>query len=128
IFGFLQEIAARDWESAAERGGGIASVPAAEDAERGAEVASRARQIEAAFDPYFAVHERFRLDPEGRSAKHTHWDDHDAREKAALLVAQVLVDADEQNDWEANFIVDLAASRQAGRAVVRFDGVQTIAG
>ena len=41
-------------------------------------------------------------------------------------IAQVLIDTEEHNDWEATFTVDLAASRTENRAVVSFRGVQPI--
>jgi superfamily II RNA helicase len=107
VLGFLQEIAARDWEAASAR------VGAPEDA----------RNLETAFGAYFAARGRLRLDPEGRSAKHTHWDESDAKE---WRVAQVLVDPEEQNDWEAVFTVSLETSRIENRPVVQFCGVAPI--
>ena len=119
IFGFLQDIAVRDWESAASRlatgevGGAVEGSPASPEAKR----------IEASFAPYFDARSRFRLDPEGRSAKHTHWSD-DGSE--AWSVAQVLIDREEQNDWEARFAVSLTESRTQNRAVVSFEAVAQI--
>ena len=128
---------------------GEAAAPADHDP-----VSPDARKLEAAFAPYFDARTRFRLDPEGRSAKHTHWSEETApsevervdpnalsvapssggtglptRESAPgkqWTVAQVLIDAEEQNDWEATFTVDLAASRTENRAVVCFNGVAPI--
>jgi superfamily II RNA helicase len=105
ILGFLQEVAARDAEAAAER------------------VGATPRQVEDAFAAYTAERERFRLDPEGRAAKHTHVDESD---DGLWRVAQVLVDPAEANDWEARFEVDLAASRAAGAAVITFISVGPI--
>ncbi len=113
----LQDVAARDWEAAAERCAPPADTP-------DEEVTKRARRLEDAFLPYFDAHGRFRLDPEGRSAKHTYWDDSDL--PATLYVSQVLVDVDEDNDWEARFEVDLPASRAASAVVLRFSEVATI--
>jgi len=107
VLGFLQEIAARDWEAAAAR------VGAPEDA----------RKLETAFGAYFDARGRLRLDPEGRSSKHTHWDESDAKD---WRVAQVLVDPEEQNDWEAAFAVSLDTSRIENRAVLRFEDVRRI--
>ena len=156
IFGFLQDVAAREFDSALSRlRTGEAAAPADQDP-----VSPDARQLEAAFAPYFDAHTRFRLDPEGRSAKHTHWSEETTvptatlpagvagvdpealsiappsrgtglptREAAAgkhWRVAQVLIDTEEHNDWEATFTVDLAASRAENRAVVSFRGVQPI--
>jgi hypothetical protein len=124
IFGFLQDVAARDWESAATR---LATGEAGDAAADNVPMSPEAKRIEAAFSRYFDAHARFRLDPEGRSTKHTHWlDDSKATNSNDWSVAQVLVDADEQNDWEVRFTVSLAQSRAANRAVVTFDGITPI--
>lgn len=106
VLGFLQDAAARDWEACAARVG-------AEGAEA---VAAEARRIERCFAAHFEACGRLRLDPEGRSAKHTHLDE----DAAHWRVAQVLVDVEEANDWEATFRVDLAASRAANAVVLAF--------
>ncbi len=110
ILGFLQDAGARDWENAAGR------VLATDEKE--------ARRIEDAFRAYFEARGRFRLDPEGRSVKHTHWETESGAD--AWNVAQVLIDADEQNDWEATFVVLLAESRAQNQPVLRFTGVRPI--
>jgi superfamily II RNA helicase len=120
IFSFLQDVAARDWESATSRlatgeaGGAAEGLPLSPDAKR----------LEAAFTPYFDLRGRFRLDPEGRSAKHTHWQEEGA--PTAWHIAQVLIDPTDQNDWEANFTISLTESRTAHRAIIHFDGVNAI--
>ena len=38
----------------------------------------------------------------------------------------MLVDSEEQNDWEALFTVSLKDSRAENRAIVRFDRVQKL--
>jgi len=43
-----------------------------------------------------------------------------------LGLAQVLVDPEEANDWEARFTIDLAASRRTGRVVLKLDSVGAI--
>jgi hypothetical protein len=125
IFGFLQDVAAREWESAASRlatgeaGAAVEGVPASAEAKR----------IEAAFNPYFDAHGRFRLDPEGRSAKHTHWiDGENAPPTGEWQIAQVLIDTEEKNDWEARFVVSLSDSRSQNRAVIRLETVAPIGG
>ncbi len=117
LLSVLQDVAAHDWEAAAERCAPPADAP-------DEDVAKRGRRIEDAFRPYFDAHVRFRLDPEGRSAKHTYWDEADLPQ--ALHVAQVLVDVDEDNDWEAHFEIDLPASRAANAVVLRFAEVAPI--
>lgn len=120
IFGFLQDVAAREWQSALSRlQTGAASVAA-----EGESVSADARQLEAAFGKYFDARGRFRLDPEGRAAKHTHWGEDGAA--GELTVAQMLIDAEEQNDWEARFVVSLGDSRKENRAVVRFLGIGAV--
>ena len=126
IFGFLQDIAAREFDSALSRlRTGEAAAPADNDP-----ISPDARKLEAAFAAYFDARIRFRLDPEGRSAKHTHWSEDNAAPTAdggkQWLVAQVLIDAEEQNDWEATFTISLAESRAQNRAVVSFSGVGPI--
>jgi superfamily II RNA helicase len=152
ILGFLQDVAARDWENAANRltpevtnaGSQItkasgeapsdkAPVPGAGPAPANSEFptpnsqpsASLPRRLEDAFRPYFDARGRFRLDPEGRSAKHTHWDNDASPNR--LNVAQVMIDPADQNDWEARFMVDLDASRAENRVVFQFDEVCSIA-
>jgi hypothetical protein len=126
IFGFLQDVAGREWESAATRlATGEAGAPAGENTP----VSPEAKRIEAAFAPYFDVHGRFRLDPEGRSSQHTHWlDGIDAPPTGEWRIAQVLIDAEGHNDWEATFVISLAQSRAENRAVVKFENVAAIGG
>ena len=85
-----------------------------------------AKRIEAAFGAYFDARGRFRLDPEGRAAKHTHWIEAERPGAAEWQLAQVLIDAAELNDWEVRFTVDLTESRAANRAVLRFESVAPI--
>ena len=86
----------------------------------------------AVFAAYGEARGRFRLDPEGRSAKHTHFGvivtDGIVATAAVgeLEVAQVLVDAEGSNDWEVVFGVAIAASRAENRAVVRLVAVRAI--
>lgn len=111
VLGVLQDAAARDWEAVADRLG------AAEDP-------AAARRAETLFGAYFDTRGRLRLDPEGRSTKHTHWLEEEPGRSFGL--AQVLVDPEEANDWEARFTIDLAASRRTGRVVLKLDSVGAI--
>ena len=72
--------------------------------------------LRAALDAFVAEHAGLRLDPEARNARHTHVDRREA--PARWHVQQVLVDANELNDWVAEFVVDVAASRTAQQPVV----------
>jgi hypothetical protein len=76
-----------------------------------------------AFEPYWAERGRFRLDPEGRAVKHTHWTETSAEQ---WTVAQMLADGQGLNDWEAVFTVPLAESRTENRAVIRFVAVRPV--
>lgn len=113
ILGFLQDSAARDWEAARQR-----LAAEGEPVEEGAAL-TEARGIEKAFLAYFDARGRLRLDPEGRSTKHTHVEE----DGPLWRIAQVLVDVNEQNDWEARFELSLEKSRLENRAVLRFVGV-----
>jgi hypothetical protein len=116
IFGFLQEVAARDWESAASR---LTTGEALAEGEYTL-MSPEAKRIEKAFGAYFDVRGRFRLDPEGRAARHTYFSE------SGETVAQVLVDQDEFNDWDVRFTVSLIESRASARAVVRFENLSPI--
>lgn len=117
ILGFLQDVAAGDAEAAWMR------LAPADAAAGSAEGLAEARRIEAAFTPYFESRQRLRLDPEGRSAKHTHFDEEDS---ATWRVAQVLVDPEDLNDWEAVFTVSVADSRTQNRPVITFESAGPI--
>ena len=120
ILGFLQDVSERNWEGAASR----LQTGEAAGATEGEPVSEEARGLEAAFGGYFEARGRFRLDPEGRSVKHTHWTGED--EAGDWTVAQVLIDREDRNDWEVRFTVLLAPSRAENRAVVRFDEVRPV--
>ncbi len=106
VFGLLQDVLARDWEAAAER---LEAKP--ED--------KLARVLEDGFAEFFEARGRLRLDPEGRAAKHSHWET--VREGAEWRVAQVLVDPQELNDWEVALTVSLTRSREEGRVVLGWE-------
>jgi superfamily II RNA helicase len=125
ILGFLQDIAARSWDAALDR---LSPTGLSEDPDDPARKAA-ARKLEDAFKPYFDARTRFRLDPEGRAAKHTHFeslDDTPLNASSVWPVAQVLADPESLNDWEATFIIDLSASRTENRPVLVFDSVHEI--
>ena len=121
---FLQFVAAEgrdvdDWEAAClhfapATGSGVGNETA---------ILAGSRRIEKEFIAYFEARGRFRLDPEGRAAKHTHFDEQGAgseEQGVVWQIAQVLADSEGQNDWEARFSVSLAESRAENRAVVKF--------
>jgi hypothetical protein len=75
--------------------------------------AERLAQLMAA---YLAEHEQLLLTPEARNLRHTYVTP--SEDKKTLRVQQMLVDPEGHNDWVAEFVVDLAASRSAGEPVL----------
>jgi hypothetical protein len=117
VLGFLQDVAARDWDAARLRAG--------TPTEPGNELAAltETRRLERVFAPYFEQRFRFRLDPEGRAASNTHFDREpplESGEQRQWQVAQMLIDPEGNNDWEARFTVLLDDSKTANAAVIRF--------
>jgi len=125
IFGFLQDVLGERWEDAAVRVG-WAEATDESDEESGAPTALSvgAEKLATAFGVYFEERGRFRLDPEGRNVRHTYFDED--RPAGELRVAQVLVDLDGANDWEVRLVVPLDLSREAGKAILRFDAVAPV--
>jgi hypothetical protein len=70
-----------------------------------------------AFDEYRSGHERLRLDPEARSVRHTHVKPSD--DGQTWRVEQMLVDPEMDNDWVAEFEVNLSASRDVDEPVIQ---------
>ena len=123
IYGFMQDLVARDWESAAER---MRSGLAGSTSDNEAILSPEAKAIEAALAPYFAERGRFRLDPAGRGAANTHIDAESA--PGEWRIAQVLIDTQDLNDWELRFSLSLADSRAQIRPVLKFEGAGLIGG
>ena len=125
ILGFLQDVAARDWEGARDR----LAPTVAGVADPGPSALAEARRIEKEFTAYYEARGRFRLDPEGRAVKHTHFGEQgewSLEQGAVIPIAQVLADLEEQTDWEARFTVSLDESRKENRSVVRFISVRPV--
>ena len=74
-----------------------------------------AARIEALLDDYHAGHERIRLDPEARAAKHSRISDEDPRR---WTHEQILVDPEEHNDWSLHLVIDLDRSDAEARPVL----------
>jgi len=74
-------------------------------------------RLRASMDTYRAEHGELRLDAEGRNLRHTYV----KREDRTWRVQQMLVDAEELNDWVAEFAVDLVASKTLNRPVMRLE-------
>jgi len=111
IFAFLRWIANREFDEA------LAMLSTAVDAEETAWTPERLRTTDEA---YHAGHRGFLLDPVARNLRNTlitksgpeaaspHW-----------IVRQILVDAEELNDWMLEFEIDLPASRAAKQPTLR---------
>ena len=67
----------------------------------------------ATLEPYYDEHERISLDNEARNGRHTYVEP--SEDKRTWRVCQVLVDPEGLNDWQAEFSVDLAQAREAGK-------------
>ncbi|MES1168490.1 MAG: DUF3516 domain-containing protein, partial [Oleiharenicola lentus] len=140
VLGFLQDVAARDWEGAVERFAptvtglatvaGVACPEPGRRADPGSSNLAESRRIEKEFAAYFDARGRFRLDPEGRAVKHTHisGDGGQTTEDRGKVwqIAQVLADPEELNDWEARFSVSLDRSRAENRPVIEFLAVRPV--
>jgi superfamily II RNA helicase len=69
-----------------------------------------AARLQQLMDAYHADHDHLCLDPNARNVRHTYV--LPAEDKKSWRVQQMLVDPEGDNDWVAEFNVDLAASRQ----------------
>jgi superfamily II RNA helicase len=68
--------------------------------------------LESALEAFYQEHDRIRLDPEARNTRHSYFEP--MPETGVLRVQQMLVDSLENNDWLAEFHVEMEASRCAG--------------
>jgi hypothetical protein len=76
-----------------------------------------AARLRAAADAYRVEHGAVRLDPEARNLRHTYVTV--VEDGRTWRVQQMLVDASHFDDWVADFLVDLDASREAERPALR---------
>ncbi len=74
-------------------------------------------RLQAVIEEYYDAHEQLCLDPNARNLRHTYVIP--SEDKRHWRVQQMLIDPDEQNDWVAEFEVDLAQSRADGQPIVR---------
>jgi superfamily II RNA helicase len=100
IFVFLRGWVIADYEAA------LANLNSPNDADGQPWTAERLR---AAMEAYQADHDHLCLDPNARNARHTYIVP--TEDKARWRVQQMLVDPEGDNDWVAEFVVDLAQSR-----------------
>jgi Domain of unknown function (DUF3516)/DEAD/DEAH box helicase len=113
----LQDLAAHEYEAAAAR---ILPTDTAEEV-----LLAEARRVEKLFAAHAGARERFRLDPAGRNSAHTHYDEAEPG-AAEWRIAQVLVDPQDANDWEARFVLDLGQTRATGRLALKLETVAEI--
>jgi hypothetical protein len=116
IFTFLRAWSIGDGPAA------VAGLDSHQD-ERGADWTPE--RLRASFEAYRAEHERLRLDPEARNLRHTHLEP--AADGRTWRVQQMLVDPEMDNDWVAEFEIDLEASRAADQPVIRLCRLATLA-
>ena len=111
MYSFLKAIANRDWATAARlvdhREGEDPWTPA---------------HIEDAMIPFYEEHATLRVDHPARSPKNT-LVDHNP--DGTWRIRQVMVDAEEHNDWVVEATVDLDLSRVKDRAVIHLDRIGT---
>jgi hypothetical protein len=112
IFGFLRAVLVEDWDQAVEA---LALGPGETGRDGDGEPWSGDR-LKGIMAEYRAGHGAFRLDPEGRNLRHTYVVPE--ADGTAWRIQQMLVDAEEDNDWVAEFRADLDASRAAGAPVL----------
>jgi len=108
IFTFLRGLIIGDYEQA------IANLNSPADPDGQPWTATRLQQL---MDAYHVDHDHLCLDPNARNARHT--DVTPAEDKKSWRVQQMLVDPEGDNDWVAEFVVDLAESRALGEPFLR---------
>jgi len=114
IYTFLRSLLVADWEEACVLLADYAGATEPPSDPEGAPWTPD--RLKAALDAYRMDHQTFRLDAEGRNARHTYV--LPAGDKRTWRIQQMLVDPEDYNDWVAEFQVDLEASRQAAAPVL----------
>ena len=74
-------------------------------------------RLEAVLEAYHVDHKYICLDPNARNVRHTYVVP--SEDRKTWKVQQMLVDPEENNDWVAEFEVDLAEARKSGEAGLR---------
>lgn len=108
IFIFLRGLVVADFETA------IANLDSPLDADGATWTPDRLDKI---LETYEAEHERLCLDPNARNARHTYVTP--SEDKKFWRVQQMLVDPKDENDWVAEFEVDIVESRNLGAPAMR---------
>lgn len=113
----LQDAAARDYEACAAR-----ILPADTPDES---LVAEARRLEKLFAAHAEARGRFRLDPAGRNVANTHFDEAEPS-ASEWRIAQVLIDPEDANDWEARFVLDLESTRATGRLALSLETIAEV--
>ncbi len=108
IFTFLRGLVIEDYEAA------IANLNSPNDDDGQPWTGARLQQL---MDAYHADHDHLCLDPNARNVRHTYV--LPAEDKRTWRVQQMLVDPEGDNDWVAEFVVDLTESRKLNEPVLR---------
>jgi len=116
IFVFLRGLVIADYEQA------IANLNLPSDADGQPWTENR---LHAAVEAYELEHDHICLDPNARNVRHTYVIP--AEDKKSWRVQQMLVDPEENNDWVAEFEVDLAQSRALGEPSLRLRRIGSLA-
>jgi hypothetical protein len=74
-------------------------------------------RLKAAHEAHRLEHSALRLDPEARNLRHSHVKP--SEDRSRWRVEQMLVDAEDLNDWVLELDVDLASSREVGEPVLK---------
>jgi len=83
-----------------------------------------AESLATLMEPYYAEHERIRLDNEARNGRHTYVEPN--ADNTSWRIYQVLIDPEELSDWQAEFTVDLAQAREEGKPALTLLTVRKI--
>ena len=108
VFAFLRGLVIGDFEAA------LTHLGSPHDAEGQSWTVAR---LEQAIEAYQVDHKYICLDPNARNLRHTYVVP--AEDKRTWRVQQMLVDPEENNDWVAEFEVDLATARQLGEPALK---------
>jgi hypothetical protein len=83
-----------------------------------------AEELRVAMEPYYVEHERILLDPDARNHTRTYVTQDERT--GTWTIAQVLVDPQGLNDWQATFTVDKALAKEEGKPTLALVGVSAI--
>jgi len=122
IFAFLAAFIKKDFLSALEIASGpLAPAPEGDSQEipdvHADTFAWTGEKLGQALDAYSVNHGMICLDPNARNIRHTYVTPSD--DKKTWKIVQMLVDPDDENDWMAEFEVDLVKSRIASDVALR---------